>query len=92
MDNLMLKFPHLQEQIFQKLNDESLFKSRKSNTCSMQGMKVNLKLKTTQKCRSGAEKLRLELPALSSTSTCQECLELSTTIHHSTCHKASLTK
>jgi hypothetical protein len=28
MDNLMLKFPHLQEQIFQKLNDESLFKSR----------------------------------------------------------------
>ena len=24
----MLKFPHLQEQIFQKLNDESLFKSR----------------------------------------------------------------
>ena len=29
MDNLMLKFPHLPEQIFQKLNNESLFKSRK---------------------------------------------------------------
>ena len=28
MDNLMLRFPHLFEQTFQKLNNESLFKSR----------------------------------------------------------------
>ena len=28
MEDLMLKFPHLSEQIFQKLNNESLFKSR----------------------------------------------------------------
>ena len=28
MDNLILRFPHLFEQVFQKLNNESLFKSR----------------------------------------------------------------
>ena len=28
MQDLMLKFPHLPEQIFQKLDNESLFKSR----------------------------------------------------------------